>query len=42
MTQLYYEVDIIYQHQLHFSAIVSVAIIRLDTICIQPEDGRNM
>ena len=34
VTQLYYNVYIIYQHQLHVSAIAVVAIFRLDTIFI--------
>jgi len=35
ITQLYYEVYIVYQHQLHVSAIAAVAIFRLDTIFIR-------
>ena len=35
ITQLYYQVHITYQHQLHVSANAAVAIIRLDTIFIR-------
>jgi len=35
VTQLHYQVYIIYQHQLHVSAIAAVAILRLDKFFYQ-------